>query len=243
MPQTHQLIDTLKRSLRSQKKTYADVANTLNLSEASVKRLFADKNLSLLRLEQICHMLNMEISDLVQAMNEQVQRIEQLSHEQEEQLCSNRKLLLVTVCALNRWRFEEILAYYTISENELIHCLAQLDRLRIIELLPGNRIKLQISPNFHWIENGPIQRLFRARLQNDFFASNFDQSHEKLTVLNGMLSSKSNAELQKKMQRLAREFDELNNADAGLPLEQRQGMTMVLAVSNWRFGLFDGLRR
>lgn len=243
MPQTQQLIDTLKRCLRAQKTTYADVAKTLGLSEASVKRLFSDKNLSLVRLEQICQMLNMEISDLVQLMNEQVQKVEQLSRGQEEEISADRLLLLVTVCALNRWRFDDILEHFYISETQLIRCLAKLDRLRIIELLPGNRIKLQISPNFHWIENGPIQRLFHARIKNDFFKSSFNQNHEQLIVVNGMLSVSSNAELQKKMRRLAREFDELNNNDAGLSLRERSGMTMVMAVSNWRFALFDDLRK
>jgi hypothetical protein len=49
MPQTQQLVETLKQALRGQKKTYADVAKALELSEARVKRLFADKNLSLAR--------------------------------------------------------------------------------------------------------------------------------------------------------------------------------------------------
>ena len=44
-----------------------------------------------------------------------------------------------------------------------------------------------------------------------------------MIVLNGMLSSQSNAELQRKLRRLAREFDALNNDDAALDLDQRQG--------------------
>jgi len=243
MPQTHQLIDTLKYALRAHKKTYADVAQVLELSEASVKRLFADKNLSLLRLEQVCQLLNMEISDLVQLMNQRVCRVSQLTYEQEDEIAGDRVLLLVTVCALNRWTLEEMLAHFKITQPEAIRCLARLDRLRIIELLPGNRIKLLISPNFHWIESGPIQQLFHGHLQEDFFNSGFRRDNEKLQVVHGMLSRKSNAELQKKMERLAREFDELNNADAGLPLEERQGVTMVIAMSDWRFAMFADLKR
>lgn len=243
MPQTQQLIDTLKYALKAQKRTYADVAGVLELSEASVKRLFADKNLSLLRLEQICQLLNMEISDLVQLMNQRSHNISQLTREQEEEIAGDRILLLVTVCALNRWTVADILAYFNIREVDAIRCLARLDRLKIIDLLPGNRVKLLISPTFHWIENGPIQQLFHSRLQNDFFDSRFDRQNEKLLVVNGMLSRKSNAVLQKKMERLAREFAELNDDDAGLPLDQRHGVTMVVAMSDWRFGLFADLRR
>lgn len=243
MPQTQQLIETLKHALKAQKLTYADVARVLDLSEASVKRLFADKNLSLLRLEQICHLLQMEISDLVQQMNQRARRVDQLTREQETEIAGDRVLLLVTVCALNRWTLAEILDYFNIEEPDAIRCLARLDRLKIIDLLPGNRIKLLISPTFHWIENGPIHQLFRSRLQDDFFNSRFDRQAEKLVIVNGMLSPKSNAVLQKKMERLAREFAELNDEDAGLPLAQRHGVTMVVAMSDWRFGLFAGLRR
>lgn len=243
MPQTQQLIETLKHALKAQKLTYADVANVLDLSEASVKRLFSERNLSLLRLEQICQLLQMEISDLVQQMNQRAQRIDQLTLEQEKEIAGDRLLLLVTVCALNRWTFPEILAHFTIKETDAIRCLARLDRLKIIDLLPGNRIKLLISPNFHWIENGPIHQLFRTRLQDDFFDSRFDRQAEKLVIVNGMLSRKSNAILQKKMERLAREFAELNDDDAGLPLEERHGVTMMVAMSDWRFGLFKGLQK
>jgi DNA-binding Xre family transcriptional regulator len=243
MPQTQQLIDTLKQALKTQKKTYADVAAVLTLSEASVKRLFGDKNLSLLRLEQICQLLGMEISDLVQLMNQRAQHISQLTREQEEEIAGDRILLLVTVCALNRWTLDEVLGFFRISQPDAIRCLARLDRLKIIDLLPGNRIKLLISTNFHWLENGPIQQLFRSRLQDDFFNSRFDRQTERLLVVNGMLSRQSNAVLQKKMERLAREFDELNDEDAGLPLDQRHGVTMVVAMSDWRFGLFADLRR
>lgn len=243
MPQTQQLIETLKFALKAQKKTYAQVAGVLELSEASVKRLFADKNLSLLRLEQICHMLGIEISDLVQMMNQRAHRITQLTRKQEDEIAGDRLLLLVTVCALNRWTYAEMLGHFVIKEVEAIRCLTRLDRLKIIDLLPGNRIKLLISPNFHWLENGPIQQLFRSRLQDDFFNSRFDRQTERLLVVNGMLSRESNAELQKKMERLAREFDELNDDDAGLSLDQRRGVTMVIAMSDWRFGLFADLRR
>lgn len=243
MPQTQQLIETLKFALKAQKRTYADVAEVLALSEASVKRLFADKNLSLLRLEQVCQMLGLEISDLVQMMNQRTNRITQLTREQENEIAGDIRLLLVTVCALNRWTFAEMLDHFVITEAETIRCLTRLDRLKIIDLLPGNRIKLRISPNFDWLENGPIQQLFRSRLQDDFFSSRFDRQTERLLVVNGMLSRKSNAELQKKMERLARQFDELNNDDAGLSLDQRQGVTMVIAMSDWRFGLFADLRR
>ena len=89
MAQTREIIGTLKKALKAQGKTYADVAVALGLTEASVKRLFAQQSFSLARLDQVCHLLDIEISDLVQLMNEQQQRLQQLTVEQEMEQARN----------------------------------------------------------------------------------------------------------------------------------------------------------
>ena len=238
MAQTRELIKTLKTALRAQGKTYADVAVELGLTEASVKRLFSQHSFSLERLDRVCHLLDFEISDLVQMMNEQQQRLQQLTVEQEKEITDDVTLTLVAVCVLNRWSLKEILSYYHISENECVRHLARLDRLKVIELLPKNRIKLLVAPNFSWRENGPIQLFFQKKIGQEFFNTRFSGEDECLVVLNGMLSSQSNAEFQRKLKRLAREFDVLNNDDAALDLDQRNGVTLVLAMRGWKYGLF-----
>jgi len=238
MAQTRELIKTLKTALKAQGKTYADVALTLGLTEASVKRLFSQQSFTLSRIDQICHLLDMEITDLVQLMNEQQQRLQQLTVAQENEITANVTLTLVAVCVLNRWTMEDILSYYRISEAECIRHLARLDRLKVIELLPKNRIKLLVAPNFSWRENGPIQLFFQKKISQEFFNTRFSRDDECLIVLNGMFSSQSNAELQRKLKRLAREFDLLNNDDAALKLADRNGTTLVLAMRGWQYGLF-----
>jgi transcriptional regulator with XRE-family HTH domain len=238
MAQTRELIKTLKTALKAQGKTYADVAIELGLTEASVKRLFSQQSFSLERLDRVCHLLDIEISDLVQKMNEQQQRLQQLTVEQEKEITDDITLTLVAVCVLNRWTMDEILSYYHISENECVRHLAKLDRLKVIELLPGNRIRLRVAPNFSWRENGPIQLFFQKKIGQEFFNTRFSGEDECLVVLNGMLSRQSNAEFQRKLERLAREFDVLNNDDAALDLNQRNGVTLVLAMRGWKYGLF-----
>lgn len=244
MAQTSQLIGTLKQALKANGKTYADVAEHLQLSEASVKRLFSEQSFSLARLDQVCQLLKMEISDLVQQMNE-LQRapISGLSLDQEREIAADLKLLLVTVCVLNHWSFRQILDYFHLSETDCIRYLAQLDRLQLIELQPGNRIRLRIAPNFAWQENGPIQRFFQEKLEQEFFNSRFDKAEEKLLVANAMLSKSTNALFQRRLEQLVREFDALAADDRSLPFEQRHGCTLVLAMRPWKYGLFDALRR
>ena len=243
MAQTKAIIQALKRSLKAHGKTYVDVAEALDLTEASVKRLFAEQSFSLTRLDQVCQMLGIEISDLIKTIDEPSGQIQQLTTQQEKEIAKDLILLLVTVCVLNRWSLEQIIHFYSIEETECIRKLAFLDRLKIIELLPKNKIKLLVAPNFSWLENGPIQDFFQNNIAKEYFNVRFKQENENLIVLNGMLSKKSNAEFQRKMKRLAKEFEELNQEDANLPFEERQGVTTVISIRGWKYGLFTPLVR
>ena len=243
MAQIEALIDTLKRQLKAHGKTYADVAQALGLAQASVKRLFSERSFSLQRLEIVCQMMGLEISDLVLAMGEHGRRLSQLSEAQEREIAADLLLLLIAISVLNRWSLTDILNHYDIPEHACIQRLAQLDRLKIIELLPGNRIKLLVAPNFRWREDGPIHHFFREKVEQEFFNTRFKADTEKLIVVNGMLSASTNAMFQRKMERLAQEFDELNNDDAALPIDQRFGNTVVLAIRQWRYGLFQRYER
>ncbi len=244
MAQTSLIINTLKKSLKSYGKTYADVAKHLQLSEASVKRMFAQQSLSLQRLDAICGLLEIEISDLIQRANESTAlQIDELSDAQEKELVSDIELLLVTVCVLHNWSLDDMLHYYTLSKARCIQLLTRLDRLKLIELLPNNKIKLRVSPNFKWRKNGPIQHFFQTNIETEFFNSNFAVEEEKLIVLNGMLSKESNIILQRKLERLSREFDEMTKEDAPLPLGERMGYTTVLAIRNWHYEMFAHLQK
>jgi len=243
MSQTASLIATLKSCLKAQGKTYADVAAALGLSEASVKRLFADRNFSLERLDMLCNFLGMEISDLVRQMEAAQQQIEQLTHQQEHEIMQDLLLVMVTVCVFNRWSPAEITGFFTISESECFSRLMKLDKLNIIQLLPENRVKLLISPTFKWIENGPFERFFREQLGQEYFNTHFQQEREYLRVLNGMFSRPTCLEFQRKLERLVQEFTEMNRADAELPFHERDGVTLVMAMRDWDFGLFRPMIR
>ncbi len=243
MAQVSALVDALKSILRGGGVKYADVGAALDLSESSVKRRFSRNDFSLGELDTICALAGCEISDLVQHMERQRGQLQRLATEQEEEIAADIALLLITVCVLNHWRFDDILQYYTFDEHELVQKLATLDRLRIIELQPGNRIRLLVATNFGWLPGGPIEKVFLRVIQKDFFSARFEREENELIVLNGMLSDASNAELRRKLGQLARDFDILNREDAALPLEDRRGNTLLLAVRDWHYQGFAPFRR
>lgn len=243
MAQIKAVVDTLKTLLKSQQLTYAEIARRLGMSEANVKRMFASRRFSLERLEQICNLMQMELSDLFQLYEESRQQVTQLTQEQERELVSDTRLLLVAVSVRNRLSFDEIISHYQISETECIRYLARLDRLKIIDLLPNNRIKLRISEDFRWLPNGPIERYFEQQIQAKFLKSAFSLTGQQRLFLFGLLSEASHQVILTKLQLLAKEFAELQRQDARLPLDKKENLGLLLALRPWEFDLFQPMLR
>ena len=243
MSQASQLVDLLKQSLRDRGMTYARLADELGVSESAVKRLFSKKKLSLERLEAICTHLGLEITDLLELARSSESRITELTLEQERALAADDRLLLVGLLALGHWTVEEMGTIYRLSEAELVRHLTQLDHLGIIDLMPGNRIKLRLARNFSWRKGGPLQQFFEANVQRQFFQSSFQGKGEMRFVVHGSLSDHSNALLQQRMTKLAEEFDALAEEDRRLDRRTLWGTTLVLAIRPWELGTFSKLRR
>ena len=243
MTHTAALVEALKRELKARGITYASLAPRLQLSEASVKRMFSRRDFTLRRLDDICRHAQIEFSELARAVARDEALISHLTLEQEKEIVSDRKLFLVAVCALNHVTFDEIVEAYDISAAECIRLLTRLDRLKFIELLPGNRIKLLVSRTFAWLPDGPIQRFFNGQAHNEFFRSRFNRPDEFMLVVNGMLSKGSSADIVNRLKRITREFSDLHNDDSRLPLGERSAMTLLVAVRHWQLAAFAELRR
>jgi DNA-binding Xre family transcriptional regulator len=243
MQERDKIINTLKTELRKQGKTYADLTDVLSLSHASVKRLFAERNFTLDRVELVCRFLGMDIAELVHIMEKNAERLDQLTIEQEQQLVQDDKFLCMAHALLNRWTFSEVIDTYDISEHEGIQFMAKLDKMKLIEMLPGNRYKLLVSRKFNWIAAGPIQRFFEKQLQSDFFNSSFNKEGESRVFTSLMLSRGSADELIRKLKKLGDEANELHLEDEKLPLDQRKGVSLLLAARHWETKVFSSLRR
>jgi hypothetical protein len=243
MPQSGALVDVLKRQLRARGVTYAQVARKLDLSEASVKRMFSRRDFTLRRLDEICELTGAEFSDLARLLGQNDALISQLTWEQEKEIVSNHKLFLVAVCALNHVTLEQIVAAYQVDKAECIQLLVRLDRLGFIQLQPNNRIKLLVSHSFSWLPDGPIQRFFNQQAHNEYFRSRFDRRHEYMVVVNGMLSANSSAAMVSRLKRVAREFSELHNDDARLRRGGRSAMSLLVAIRHWELEAFAALGR
>jgi transcriptional regulator with XRE-family HTH domain len=232
MSEAVQLVDQLKRELKSRGVTYAQLAKLIDMSEASVKRMFAQRSMTLDRVDEILKATGIEFGDLTAHFDREQKRLTQLTAKQEAQVVDDPKLFLAAVCALNLMTYDEILAAYNLTPAELVGLLIRLDKLGFIDLFADNRFKLKVARTFAWIPNGPIMQAFKNNAA-DFFDSEFSKAGEVLFLLNARLSPASRLALVDRLKRVAREFSEAHFEDGQFNAAEREPVSLLIATRAW----------
>ncbi|MFK7954773.1 MAG: helix-turn-helix domain-containing protein [Lysobacterales bacterium] len=236
MSQTRQLIEALKQCLRTKGVSYRDLADALGLSESSVKRLFSQQTFTMQRLEDICRFLDMSVFDLSRlAARSAGEYDDTLNEEQETALAKNPQLLTCFYLLLLEWSPARISNRLQISELAQVRLLAKLDRLKLIELHSGNRVKLLTSQRITWSVRGPIRQRYENKVKRSYVDYPFSGKDESLRLESSELSEASIKVLLRKVDRLVEEFAELAEIDRGLAPERKRSFGLMLAARPWTY--------
>lgn len=241
--QTSLLVDALKRLLRARGMTYRDLGQSLGLSEASIKRLFAKEALTLKRLEEICGCLDVDLFEVTKVARSQSAQTQELTIEQEAALAGDARLLGVFYLVLNEWHVPDILERYEIEKPEVIALLAKLDHLGLIMLLPGDRVRLLIPRTMRLRNDGPIRQVHGNRVIGDFLEGDFVAAGGMFRLEMRELSEPSFALIQRKLERVCQEFNELAELDSYLPSDQRRTIGMSVGSKPWKMSLVTGIKQ
>jgi DNA-binding Xre family transcriptional regulator len=237
------VVRVLRTELRAAGITYKVLAERIGMSESSVKRMFGQHDMSLSRLEHICKAAGIAMEDVLRGAFESTPHADTLTLVQENSLLANPRLLLMAICCLGHWNLEQVLETYHLTQAEAIVCLAELDRLGLIELKPLNRYRLRVSNTFHWLADGPVQQYFRDHVVADYFSGHFDGAGETLMCIPARLSLASAQEMEQKIRHLAQELARLHQGDRRLAPSERDGFTLLVGLRSWEFAAFTALRR
>jgi transcriptional regulator with XRE-family HTH domain len=241
-PSRSLLIAELKRTLREQGLTYAQVARELKLSLPTIKRMFSREDFTLRRFERICDLAGCSLADIAARAHERSTPVRQLTLAQEKQIVSDPKLLLVTWLVLNRATLEQIVRDYRLTEREVLAQFIRLDRLKVIELQPGNRARLLISRHFSWRPGGPVQRYIYEKMLQDFLSSNFAGPDEEFWFHGSQLSDASMEALKRALHAAARECAVIVDGEKAATRDRR-GAAFVLALRRWSYSGFAPFER
>lgn len=238
------IIETLKQYLKAKGITYKQLAEEIELSEASIKRLFSKQTFSLSRLEDVCRILDIDFYDLVLMDKERSRKtLKKLTVEQEQILINDEKLLILLYFLINGWTVALIIKEYDYSEVEAIQMLGKLEKIGILELYPNNHVRMLISKNEFWQTNGPLWQAYRNIFTNDFMNSSFGLPNERLVFSPGQFSEASLKIIRKKIDNLVKEYNRLAEMDAALPLKGRHSSGLFIGFRSWVFTRIADLHR
>ena len=242
MQQTARVLAALKRQLRTRGITYAKLAASLAISVPTVKRMFAGGDVTLRRLEAACDAAGIDVAELISATRAEALP-DRLTAAQEDALAANPRLLSLFHHLLNEWSVDEILAQLDIGAPECVRLLSELDRQGLIELHPGNRVRLKVAHAIVWDPNGAVRRRHAALAAQEFMLHPFDKAGEGAHFAVREFSRASQELILRKLARLRSEFNELADLDATLQPAERVAMGFVLAARPFKFSVFDAIGR
>lgn len=243
MPAASRFVEALKKSVRARGLTYAELAQRLRLSEASVKRMFSRGTFTLARIEEVLAAVDLDLYEVARMTRGGGNAPAQLTYEQELGLARDEQLLAVFWLVLNGWSFDEILEAFAITRTELTVAFARLEKLRLIEWGPRERARLLVPRDFVWRPGGPAKKAYARRAMSEFLEGRFDEPLELLRFESRALTPESAAMLKQRLDRLLREFHALAEADAAAPGSRRVGVGLLAACRPWEFSVVNALKR
>ena len=167
-------VEALKKSVRARGLTYAELARRLRLSEASVKRMFSRGTFTLARIEEVLAAVDLDLYEVARLSRGAAAGAGELTHEQEVGLAKDERLLAAFWLVLNGWSFDEIVATFTITRTELTVAFARLEKLKLIEWGPRERVRLLVPRDFVWRAGGPAKKAYARRAMAEFLHARFD---------------------------------------------------------------------
>jgi hypothetical protein len=244
MGETTRIIMALKRGLRSRGITYAMLGRKIGLSEPSVKRILSRGTLSLPRLERMCEAAGMSLEELVRPVSStEAATSSTLSAIQESALAADPQLLACFYLLTNGHTSREVADELGADEKLLRRWLVKLDNLGLVELRAKLGSRLRVQTPIAWREDGPIRRTYEQQVRDEFMRSPFTAADETLKFRTAELSDASRQVMQRKLARLAADFNELAELDRHLPSREKRATAVMLACRPWVFSMFDGLKR
>jgi DNA-binding Xre family transcriptional regulator len=243
MEQTHRLIETLKKILKARGITYKELAKNLKLSEANLKRAFSKQTFTLKRIEAICRILEIDFYELAKQSKGHVQDVsDTLTVEQERALAQESALFTYFYLLLSGMTVKQIEEKYDF-QGKGQQLFLKLDRLKLIEAHPDNRVKLLVATNVRWLPQGALNEKYEVALKKEFLSGSFTGKNEKLRFLSGYFSESALKIMAVKTERLLGEFLDLAETEARLGAGKGVRQWLLLAYRPWGFSIASKYER
>ena len=243
MSASHDLTLALKAELKAAGITYAELAGQLGLAESSIKRIFSKGDMTVSRIDEVLRVLKLDFADLARRIADAQPLRRELTLAQETAVVADQSLMLLAICCMSLWTFEQMVATYQITEVECLRYLLKLDELGFIELRPLNRYALKVGKGFRWRPHGPVMVYFREHVAADYYSGGFDGEGETLMLVHGQVSPLQASNLVERLQRVGQDFAQQHLIEQKVSDDLKRSYTLVVGMRTWLFAPFRNLER
>lgn len=181
--------------------TARKIAAELHIGEATAKRWLAGKGLTLDRLDRLAGLVNMSLAELARDANDaDVGLTKELTLAQEKALSGELFLPFLFMALLNGVQPYEIAEDFEVRPDILDAALARLERLALIDRLPGDRVRPLVDRAII-LRKTPMRALFDAHMKRQFLEMDFARADAVFTSGALKLSARGAAELAEEIER------------------------------------------
>ena len=202
----------IKRLLKEKGLGYRTLSVRTGIPLSTLKKNLTARDCSLDRVNRICEALDVSLEEVLSTLAEQKQSMFSFSDEQAAYLKENPQAFsLYWYLVFERKEVDEISGLMKLNTRALNALLLKLDKLALLALQPGDRIKLPRMRPVRWVRGDAfIESLFHGwakRLLSEALAKT--QSEKSLFILQMyQLTPESAKELAKAVEDLDREFSQ-----------------------------------
>jgi len=227
------IMAALKDLLRQRGLQAKDVAAAVGVTERTLARWMAGSGVTLRALEDLARVAGMTVIDLLDIVHEgRGPLVSSLSVYQEQELADNPRCWFLLAHLLHGISVAEAQQQFELPEAEIVLALVKLERMGLVTLLPGNRVRLKVARNLTWRKNGPIARargsFLKALLRQVDFIDGKYVAETNVT----RLSTASMAIVEEKMRALHHEILQLAQADRRLSDDAGCGWYVLLMAAH-----------
>jgi transcriptional regulator with XRE-family HTH domain len=225
------MMEVLRELFRQHGLRFAEVAERLGVTERTVTRWFSADSVDTAVLQRMCGLVGIDFFTLCEIAGKRFEsRPARHTIKQEQLLADNPLLTYLFAQICKGWTAQELRDDIDVPEAVLVDHLLQLDKIGLIDLLPGNEIRLKTAKDMVLIPNGPYARNLNRWLADVFRTPDVDEENSVWVCDFMKLTPGSRERIERKFRALMQEASELSDADRRAHAESRQWYGLVLVV-------------
>lgn len=218
----------LRQSLKLRGWTIRKLAHEFGAGEATIKRWLAGRGLTLDRLDALAALCDLTLAELAREA-ERPSTQQELTLAQEKALSQDQFLSFLFMVILGGYGWEELSRDFDLPPRQMEAALIRLERLALIDRLPGGRVKALIDRAIIW-RKSPMRAQFELHMKPQFMAMDFAADDAVYASEVIKLSAQGAARLAELIERHRRDVQSLAEHDRETSLLPRTWYAMLCAL-------------